>query len=306
MSRLTNESGRLPDRERFAPQARGRKKKSLRQRIAKQVAMGILCSCVATAFYNIAPIKKAVLWICSVVVHVGGDPLSGKDGIASKIEQKLDKAIEKTPHVRVPGGGIPNGNLIHRSPEQLKAEAELKEAERKRREESEMKTLIARAEAVGLDYEDDWTLEKFRVEVPRAEHEAEETAKKKPLLARADKIGLQVDPTADSKTLKHQVEEAEKEAAADAEYQARLRQYERAREEWRNRVATGPNARCPNPKCHHTMRFNPSRIGTQFLCSSCNGVFPVRMAMARWTPPPPPKEPLPPKKNPGLWKRIFG
>lgn len=306
MTRLTNEPPRMPDRERFGPERRRTKKKSLRQRIAKQVAMGILCSCIATAFYNIAPIKKAVLWICSVVVHVGGDPWPGKTEVVKKFEKKAEDALGKATHAGLPPVGVPNGSLIHKSPEQLKAEAELKETERKRREESEMKTLIARAEAIGLEFEDDWTLEKFRVEVPRAEHEAKEAALKKPLLLEADKIGLLVDPTADSKTLKHQVEEGKKEVAADVEYQAVHRAWERAMEDYRHRVATGPNAVCPNPRCHHTMRFNPSRIGTQFLCSSCNGVFPVRMAMARWKTPPPPKEPQRPKKNPGLWKRIFG
>jgi hypothetical protein len=306
MSRMTNESVRAPHQERFEPTRRTRKKESLRWRIAKKIALGLLCSCIATAIFKFADLKNFVLASCSIANRVFGDPIGGKEGIAKKFEDKIDHALEKTPHIGVPGGSGPKVSPLHKSPDQLKAEADLKEVERKRREESEMKTLIARAEAIGLEFEDDWTLEKFRVEVPRAEHEAEETAKKKPLLARADKIGLEVDPTADSKTLKHQVEEGEKEVAADADYQAKRRQYERDLEAWKRRVESGPNAVCPNNKCRHTMHFPQSRIGTQFICSGCNGIFPVRMAMARWTPPRPPKEPLPPKKNPGLWRRIFG
>jgi hypothetical protein len=306
MSRLTNESARMPDRERFAPEEPKKGRIVNPGDLLKRFIMGMIGSCLFSAIMFFVQIKAFIAIILAAILAFLGwgvhPPQEVKDAghdLGVRIEKKVKDHLPAAGVV-----GVPNGNLIHRSPEQLKADAELKEAER--REESEMKTLIARAEALDLEFEDDWTLEKFRVEVPRAEHEAKEAALKKPLLARADKIGLQVDPTADSKTLRHQVEEGEKEAAADAEYQARLRHYERAKEEWRNRVATGPNAHCPNPKCRHTMRFNPSRIGTQFLCSSCNGVFPVRMAMARWTPPPPPKEPLPPKKNPGLWKRIFG
>ena len=193
-----------------------------------------------------------------------------------------------------------------KSPEQLRFEADQKEAERKRREESERKTLLARADVVGLEYEDDWPLEKLRIEVRRAEDEAEEAARKKPLLARADKIGLQVDPTVDSKALKHQVEEGEKEAAADADYQARLRQYERDLDAWKHRVATGPNARCPNPKCRYAMHISDGRLNTKGVCPRCGAFFPCRAARANFTPPPPPREPLPPKKNPGLLKRVFG
>ena len=178
-----------------------------------------------------------------------------------------------------------------------------READRLRREQSEIKSWLARAAVVKFDCDKDWPLEKLRVEVPLAEHRAAEEVKKKPLYERADKIGLKVDPTVDSKTLRQQVEEAEKELAADADYQAKLREWERAMEEYNDKLEHGPNARCP--RCRWATHFGKSRIKTQFVCPKCTGIFTVRQAMAFWTPPPPPRKPTPPRKNPGFLWRVF-
>jgi hypothetical protein len=115
-----------------------------------------------------------------------------------------------------------------------------------------------------------------------------------------------VDDDWDNKTLKEEIKEEKAFQKADGDYQQALRRYAEAKERYEWNLAHGPNARCPTPRCGHTMRFSQARMATKFVCSKCNGMFPVRMAVANWTPPPPPKEPLPPKRKPSLIKRIFG
>jgi hypothetical protein len=291
---------RLPNR----PRAEGGQEKSLFQRFAKQIAMSIIASIVAGLILNFTGIKKAVLTACSIAVHVGGDPISGKDGIAKKLEDKYDN-IAKKPHGTIPAG-IPNLNPLHKTPEEMAALAAQKQQERERKETAERNKLVARADAVGLAHDDDWTLEKFKVEVPLAEQRAREAAERKSLLAQAKELKMTVDDDWDNKTLKEEIKEEKAFQQADGEYQQAMRRYKEAMERYKWNIANGPNARCPNPRCGHTVRFKPSRINTQFICSKCTGVFTVRMAMANWTAPPAPREPQPPKRKPSLIKRIFG
>jgi hypothetical protein len=306
MSRLNSESPKTAYSERFEPEPTSLRGKSLLHWFGKRIAMGILCSMIATGIYRAADLAKVVRYLCSFVVHVSGDPLTGEGGIIPTIKGEIG---DLKGHPRLPGDGKGVPIQLGKTKEQIEADRQKEETKRRQ----QLDTWRAKAKVVGLEYEEDWSLEQLKVEVEHAEKEAREEdaraaeeTKKKPFLLRADKIGLLVDPTADFKTLKHQVEEGEKEVAADAEFGAVHRAWERAMEDYNERIATGPNARCPNPRCRHAMRFNPSRIGTQFICSACNRIFPVRMAMAHWTPPPPPREPQRPKRNPSLWKRIFG
>ncbi len=211
-------------------------------------------------------------------------------------------------------GNLPTGiPRLGKSPEQIAADAARKEAERKRKEESEIRALKARADLIGFDCDPTWSVEDYRVKVPAAEHKKREEARrnaqleeeeraKRPWLERADKIGFDVDPNWDLKTLKQQVEDAERELKMDADYQAALRQHERDMEAYRERLRHGPNARCPAPRCGWT--FHTNRTSGQFGCSRCNGFYNIRSARAHWTLPPPPKEPMPPGKSPGIWGRI--
>ena len=63
-------------------------------------------------------------------------------------------------------------------------------------------------------------------------------------------MGLHVDPKESYDVLEHQVKEGE----LDADYQEQVRDTSggcRFREEL---IATGPNARCPNPRCRYQFR----------------------------------------------------
>ena len=90
---------RLPDRPRYD----NGKEKSLLQRFAKQIALSVIASIIAGLILNFTGIKKAVLAACSIAVHVGGDPISGKGGIIDKIEDKVGDIASK-PHGRLPVG----------------------------------------------------------------------------------------------------------------------------------------------------------------------------------------------------------
>ena len=293
----TPDAARLPERGRFLPP----KTLPFYDRLSGRIIIGLLCSSIVFVAFNFGGVKTAVRYLASAVIHLGGDPLTDKGGIIDKLEHKIDEV--KKPHLPLAQPGmVPLPAFGHKSPEQLKLEAELKEAERQRRVASEITSLLARASVVKLDCDKDWPLEKLRVEVPLAEHRAAEEVKKKPILERADKIGLKPDPSLDAKTLRQQVEDAEKELAADADYQAQLREWERAMAAYERRLANGPNARCPHCRNTFRTRADPKH---NLKCLRCGTQFSVGKARAFWSPPPPPKKPLPPKKNPGLLWRIF-
>jgi hypothetical protein len=260
------------------------------RRFAKQIATGILCSCIAGAIYRGADTWRILRYACSLVVHVGGDPLP-----------------EFKKHI--PLVGIPGSSPLHKSPDQLAAEARLEEAKLVRKQQSERNDLEARAERLKLPYPKDWTLEKLRLAVQDAEREAKEArekaedmARKKPWIDKADGIGFQVDQTMEFKTLKQQVEQALKQVEADTDYQTRLREWERAMGRYREFLATGPNARCLNPKCRYVMRINNPKGQAQ--CKRCLEIFPRSQVIANWTPPAPPAKPQPRKS--GLLQRILG
>ena len=292
------DAARLPERGRFLPP----KTLPFYDRLSGRIIIGLFCSSIVFVVFNFGGVKTAVRYLASAVIHLGGDPLTDKGGIIDKLEHKIE-AVKKPPLPLAPPGMVPLPGIGRKSPEQLQFEADQKEAERKRREASEIKSLLARAGVVKLACYPDWPLETLRVEVPLAEHRAAEEVRKKPLLERADKIGLTPDPSLDARTLKQQVEDAEKELAADADYQAQLREWERAMAAYERKLADGTNARCPNPGCRNPMRIVNTKGKGQ--CKRCLAMFPRTQAIALYKPPPPPKKPLPPKKNPGLLWRLF-
>ena len=111
--------------------------------------------------------------------------------------------------------------------------------------------------------------------MPLAEQRAKDAEERKVLLAQARELKMVVDDDWDNKTFKEEIKEERAFQKADGDYQEALRRYKEAMEHYKWNLANGPNARCPNPSCRHTMRFKASRINTQYICSKCAGVFTV-------------------------------
>ncbi len=281
--------------------------KSLLHRFAKQIAMSIIASIIAAMILNFTGIKKAVLYVASLAIHVGGDPLTGDDGLAKKLKVKLDD-FPKHPPGTVPlpvPVGVPNLNPFHESPGEIAAREQRKREERERKEAAERAKWIARASAVGLEYSDDWTNEDFKVKVPIAEDKAAYNAERKSLLAIATDLKMPVNDDWSNKDLKQAIKEEKEWQWLDGDFQERKRRWLEAMEHYREFLLTGPNSRCPDRKCGYTLRFSPSRTG-KYVCPKCHGHFTVSQARACYSPPPPPKEPLPPRRKPSLLKRLFG
>ena len=223
---------------------------------------------------------------------------------ARSIEQRIEETADKVAgHVedkaRDAATGVMPPLIIG-----TKTEAE-REAERLRKEQKERNALLARAEIVKLACDPEWTLEMLRAKVEQAEREVKEAPEREILYDKADKVGLEADPAWDLKTLRQMVWDAEEDARLDADYQAKLRNWERAKEAYLNMLKHGPNSRCPY--CTHAMRINPAWAKKDLQCPRCRSFFNGYRALALWVKPPPPREPLPPQKKPPSWfKRNFG
>ena len=268
--------------------------KPLLRRFAKQIAFGVLCSCIATAIVQFAHIKQAVLYACSAVTFIGGDPLKGEKGMIKKGEDKLKEIQDKMEEKAHKIGHLPaHMPSLHKTPEQLETEARLKEEREKREHESKRKSVVARLEAMGVPFDPEASLEKLLVDL----REAEDTQHKRPLIERADKMGLHIDPREPYDVLQKRIKEAE----ADADYQEQMREYERRLAQREEFITNGPNARCPNPKCHYQFRTQ-KKMGN-YRCPRCSGIFTIGKARAHWTPPP---MPTPPKRKSSVMDRVKG
>ena len=282
--------------------------KSLSRRFAKQIAMSIAGSIAAGMILQATNIKHAVLSVCSAAVHIGGDPLTGDGGALNKLEKKVDEAIGKLPgpdSLPLPASlplPVPIINPFHKTPEQIEAEAKRDREERERKLTAERNRLIARADAVKLAWETDWTLETFAVQLDIAERLAREAPERKRRLADADRLGVAVDPAWELKTLREQVKGAQEEARLDADYQAAHRKWERDMEQYNHNKFYGPNARCP--QCKYAMTINSDRYTVQ--CRKCLYRFGGGRGWAMWEAPKPPEEPQPPRKNPSIFRRVLG
>jgi hypothetical protein len=298
MSRMTNESGRLPDRERFQPIV-------IKDGLLGKLGMGLFCSTIVAIVMNFAGLKWLVVHIFALFLSLFGKDayvVKPAEAVKEAARDAMDHIKEKAKKSVAPGVPIPVAGINVKTKEE-------READRIRKEESERNELRARADLLKLKYQEGWTLEKLRVEVQQADHEAREAArkaeeeeKKKPLLARADKIGLLVDKTVDYKVLKEQVEKGEKEYAADAKLQADIRQYEENLKVRDYLLKHGPNCRCPNPKCRY--QFRSERKNGQFICPKCRGLFNITQAKANM--PPPPMPVYPKRDDPNLLDRVKG
>ena len=267
--------------------------KPLLQRFAKQIAFGVLCSCIATAIVQFAHIKQAVLYACSAITFIGGDPLRGEKGAIKKAENKLkdfeEKIESKVSKVKHLPAHLPS---LHKTPEQLETEARLKEEKEKRQNESKRKVVVAKLEALGVPFDSEASLEKLQVELK----EAEEMQRKKPLIERADNMGLHIDPNEPYALLEKRIKEAED----DAYFQEQVRQYDRRIAAREQLIAEGPNARCVNPRCHYQFRTK-QKVGN-YRCPRCRVMSTFGQARACWTPPPMP--PPPQHRKPGAIDRV--
>lgn len=310
----------------------------IRESMIGKLCTGLFCSSVVAIVMNFANLK----WL---VIHLFAFCLSlfGKDDYIVKPTDALKQTAEELKgKLKGEVGKLPV-SLGAKTPEQLKFEAEQKEAERKRRDASETETLLARAGLIAFPCDKSWPLERLRVEVTAAEKrckeeserqrlieratklglvvdksdnaqsikarvdEAEEKAaeelKKKPLLQRADKIGFVVNPTLDYRALRHEVEEAEKDVAADAEYQAKHRQWEEECSQWRKNRSYGKYGLCNNPRCRNVLEMKGSMYVNE--CSNCGSISRGDVARTLYYGIYPPKEPEKPKRNASLLWKVF-
>ena len=279
--------------------------KPLLHRFGKQILMSVIASIIAASIVNTTGIVRAVRYAASIIVHTTGDIVTGDDGLAKKIQDKAGDYTKDHPGtLPVPVGGL-SLNPFGKTPAQLAAEAERLRQERERKEAAERAKWIARAEAVGLEYSDDWTNEDFKVKVPNAEQQAAYDAERKSLLATAAELKMIVNDDWNNKDLKQAIKEEKEFQWLDTEYQARKRRWLETVAERNELLLTGPNARCPDRRCGYQLRFSPSRTG-KYVCPHCHGHYTVSQARSCFVPPPVPREPLPPRRKPSLLKRMFG
>lgn len=263
----------MPDRERFGDH------RTFLQKFGKQILMSICASLIAGCILNATGILKAVRYASSVVIHTTGDPLGDKPVI---------RLPHDFPHGPISIPNLPKGSPIHKSPEQIEAEENVRkarEAEKARaekakleeRRESDRKSIMAKLEAMGWPFDPQGSLEKLQVEL----EQAKEMEHKKPLFHRADKAGIKVNPKDPYDLIEDQVKEAE----LDADYQRQLRDIEEIRKIREQALKFGPNARCLNPKCHYQWRTNLKH--GQIFCPRCRAIWYVPSVKANMPPPPP-------------------
>jgi hypothetical protein len=297
---------RLPDRQRFDQPI------IIRDGLLGKIGMGLFCSSIVAIVMNFAGIRWVVVHLFALFLSLFGKGeyvVHPADAVKAEAKEQIEKAKEKY--------GIPSAAEVKDAARQqaggilppviiggLKSEAE-READRLRKEQKERNTLLARADIVKLACDPEWTLEKLKSEVEQAERQIREAPERKILYDKADKLGLEVDPACDLKTLRDAVWGAEEEARLDAEYQAKLREWERQTEDYTWQLKHGPNSRCP--RCGNAMRINPAWAKKDLQCPKCRYFFNGYRALALWVTPKPPKEPQPPKKKPPGWfKSTFG
>jgi hypothetical protein len=262
------------------------------QQLRGKIVITALGSCIATAIMQFAHIKQGILYACSAATYFGGDPLRGEEGIFKKAGKRLGELGKKI-EGKIPNRHIPTPlPVLHKTTEQLETEARLKEEREERQNESERKVVVARLEKLGVPFDPEASLEALQVELK----EAEDTQRKRPLMEKADAMGLRVDPKEPYDVLHKRIKEAE----ADADFQEKVREYER-RVAQRQQIIDTYNARCPNPKCRRAFK-TMAKTGN-FLCPRCRTAFTPRQARACWVPPPMPPYP---KRNASVMDRVNG
>jgi hypothetical protein len=179
---------------------------------------------------------------------------------------------------------------LHKTPEQLEAEAKIKEEKEKRQSESKRKTVIAKLETLGVPFDSEASLEKLQVELT----DAVEMHSKIPLLEHAKKIDLHLDPKEPYDVLKNRIKEAE----LDMDYQEQVREYEKNLE-FRQSIIASYNSRCPNKRCNRA--FKTTAKSGNFRCPKCSAIYTPAQARANWTMPPMPPAP---KRKTGVMDRV--
>ena len=301
---------------------RTQKRKPLVLSIPMKIAGTIACSLVGSMIINAASLKDGALAavsgvgiVCSTVNDVFGDPLGGVKHWFGGDKSKPGLVIQP------------------KTPEQMEAERRQK-----------MTELRAEADAAEMLYEDDWPLEKLKVELRvfkekkaenarrereeerkrlqaeaeeknqrereeraekrLAEQRVEEAEQRAELLARATRINFGVDQTLPLREMRKEVEAAERRVATNAEYQSAHMRWVKQMEVYRERIASMPNGACPSCGTRQRVPSGFSPFG--MMCGVCNGIYPREVFRNRVTFPSPPPEPEPPSSNSGFLSNFTG
>jgi hypothetical protein len=289
-------------------------KPSFFQGLRNQFLVGAFLHCLSF-FFNF---WSVIPFILAAILGLVGWKVMPPKAVAEKVKGAGHRIEEVLGGIDGKVGIIPH----FKTPEQVAAEAARKEADRKHKEESEIRMWQAKADAIKFSYDKDWTVEKYRVEVPLAEKRVaqlardeeqrrqdeerrkEEQEQRRLWIDRATKVGFGVNPDLPLKEMKKQVEEAEAYVKADEAYQLAHRRWEEAMEDYRRMLARGPNARCPDRRCNFAFRVHTTNTMRSAMCVSCKYVAARMVFLAQWKNPPAPKEPAPPTINPGMVGRI--
>jgi hypothetical protein len=252
---MRDESVRMPD---FGPHHPQEKKGWVINpgHLLKRFLMGVIGSCLFSAIMFFVQIKAFVAVILAAILSFlgwGVHPPQVVVDAANDVKVRAEKAVKG----HLPGGVSP----LHKSPEQIEAEAEADNAKLDRKEHSQLNELRAWADGLGVKYDDHTPLERIRVDVERAEKREKERPERGLLAKRAAAVDMTIVEGMELKLLRSEVKKAEEKFEADKLKDADMLAYERAMERYRDFMANGPNARCPAPKCGHLTRFSAAMSG---------------------------------------------
>ena len=173
--------------------------KTFLQRFAKQIAFGVLCTCISTLIVNVAGIKKWVLYVCDGIGIVGGKPLSGEKGLIPKIQgnsQDQSHSASDAPAVAPQDAGSTGGG------------ARIKEEKEKGQNESRRKTVIAELESMGVEFDREATLEKLLVVLKEEKAKRDNESNRQIAIAELESLGVEFDREATLEKLQVELKDA--------------------------------------------------------------------------------------------------
>ncbi len=261
-------------------------------------------------FWSFIPVILALILACFgwKTAAPGQEKPKGLPDIINDAKEKLPNLGNDDGDKPEKGGILPTPTKVIKGGISRKVDEKIDEAKKevidplkelaKRREAAHREKLYARARAVGLKYEESWPTAELQAMV----EEAEEQAERQRLTAEATKLRYGVNPSWDIATLRKQVSLVRDYVNGDASYQLKHQIWEEAMERWKGERERGPNARCPQCKVAFRSRADAKH---SLKCLRCGVMFSAGRARAFWTPPPPPKEPVPPQMPKGLLGSFF-
>ena len=273
--------------------------------LAKRFVFGVIGSCLFSAVMFFVQVKTFIgIVLAAILTFLGWTtepPQEAKDA-AAEVARKVEYEAKK----HLPPIGTVGLSPFHESEEQIKAREQREAAARL----SQLTTDRAKADALGITWDEDWPHEKFAVAIPLAEQakldaaaQARDDQQRGELIERATLVHFGVNPDLDLDEMKKQVEDAEAAVKADAAFQLKHRQWEEAMRRRAELIAAGPNANCPG--CRFALRVKITNPTYKVYCPRCRYITSRRVMLAMHRDPPAPPEPQPPNMNPGLLGRLF-